>query len=292
MFSDILITGLPAGCLYALVAATFNILYRPTNVFNFAQGDLVMLGAMFFVSLKAIDGMPWPIALLIGVIGVGVFAVLIERIAVAPLLRRSAHGHGWIITTLATSMIVANLAGKVWGADPVPVSAPLGLSTTPVEMAGLLIPPYQLALVAFTLVLIAAIEALYQTRMGRAVIGVAENRDTALLRGINPATLSVCSFFLGGALAGLTGWLAAPILFASTSLGAGLLLKGFAAAALGGLGSNRGALVAGLVIGLTESASAAFLSAGYQNAVILAVVLAVLLIRPHGIFGNVHARTV
>ncbi|HEY1964670.1 MAG TPA: hypothetical protein VGG59_07055, partial [Acidobacteriaceae bacterium] len=160
MFSDILITGLPAGCLYALVAATFNILYRPTNVFNFAQGDLVMLGAMFFVSLRAIDGMPWPIALLIGVIGVGVFAVLIERIAVAPLLRRSAHGHGWIITTLATSMIVANLSGKVWGADPVPVSAPLGLSTTPVEMAGLLIPTYQLALVAFTLVLIAGIEAL------------------------------------------------------------------------------------------------------------------------------------
>lgn len=292
MFADILITGLPAGCLYALVAASFNILYRPTNVFNFAQGDLVMLGAMFFVTLKTIGGMPWQVALLVGMIGVSVLAVVIERVAVAPLLRRATHGHGWIITTLAVSMIVTNIAGKVWGADPVPVSAPLGLSTTPSDIAGLLIPSYQVALVVFTLVLIAGIEVLYQTRMGRAIIGVAENRDTALLRGINPATLSLWSFGLGGALAGLTGWLASPILFASTSLGAGLLLKGFAAAALGGLGSNRGALVAGLVIGLTESTSSSFLSAGYQNGVILTVVLAVLLVRPQGIFGNVHARAV
>lgn len=292
MFTDILITGLPAGCLYALVAASFNILYRPTNVFNFAQGDLVMLGAMFFATLKAIGWMPWQVALLLAIVGVGLLAVVIERVAVAPLLRRSTHGHGWIITTLAVSMIFANVAGKVWGADPVPVSAPFGLGTDPINMAGLLIPSYQVALVGFTLVLITGIEALYQTRMGRAVIGVAENRDTALLRGINPATLSVWSFFLGGALAGLTGYLAAPILFASASLGAGLLLKGFAAAALGGLGSNRGALVAGVVIGLTEATSASFLPAGYQNSVILAVVLTVLLVRPQGIFGNIHARAV
>ncbi|MDB5818421.1 MAG: hypothetical protein JWQ11_2061 [Rhizobacter sp.] len=292
MFTDILITGLPAGCLYALVATSFNILYRPTNVFNFAQGDLVMLGAMFFVTLKAVGWMPWQLALLLAVVGVGLLALVIERVAVAPLLRRSTHGHGWIITTLAVSMIIANVAGKVWGADPLPVAAPFGLSTDPMNLGGVLIPSYQVALVAFTLVLIAAIEALYQTRMGRAVVGVAENRDTALLRGINPATLSMWSFLLGGAFAGLTGYLAAPILFASTSLGAGLLLKGFAAAALGGLGSNRGALVAGLVIGLTESTSASFLPAGYQNAVILAVVLTVLLLRPQGIFGNMYVRAV
>lgn len=292
MFADILISGLPAGCLYALVAVSFNILYRPTNVFNFAQGDLVMLGAMLFVTLKTIGWMPWEVALVLGIAGVGLLAVVIERVTVAPLLRRSTHGHGWIITTLAVSMIIANVAGKVWGADPVPVSAPFGLGTEPIDIGGLLVGSYQVALVALTLVLIVGVEAFYQTRMGRAVIGVAENRDTALLRGINPATLSVWSFFLGGAFAGLTGYLAAPLLFASTSLGAGLLLKGFATAALGGLGSNRGALIAGMVIGLTESTSASFLPAGYQNAVILAVVLTVLLFRPQGIFGNIHARAV
>jgi branched-chain amino acid transport system permease protein len=292
MFFDILITALPAGCVYALVAASFNILYRPTNVFNFAQGDLVMLGAMLFVALRATGWMPWPLALVLAVAAVGLLAVAIERIAVAPILRRSTHSHGWIITTLAVSMIIANASGKIWGSDPVPVSAPFGLSTAPMLIGGLLIPSYQVALVVFTLLLVTATELLYQTRTGRAVLGVAENRDTALLRGINPATLSVVSFFLGGALAGLTGYLAAPILFASTSLGGVLLLKGFAVAALGGLGSNRGALAAGLLIGLTESTSSTFLPAGYQNAVILAVVLTVLLVRPQGISGNVHARAV
>lgn len=292
MFADILITGLPAGCLYALVAVSFNILYRPTNVFNFAQGDLVMLGAMFFATLQAKNAIPWQIALVLSICTVGVVSVVIERVAVAPLLRRSSHSHGWIITTLAISMIIVNGAGKIWGADPVPVASPFGLSTEPVNMGGLLIPSYQVALVVFTVALIAGMEALYQTRMGRAIIGVSENRDAALLRGINPATLSFWSFAFGGAFAGLTGYLASPILFASTSLGAGLLLKGFAAAALGGLGSNRGALAAGLIIGLTESLSAFFLPTGYQNAVILLVVLGVLLTRPQGIFGNAHARAV
>lgn len=292
MFADILITGLPAGCLYALVAASFNILYRPTNVFNFAQGDLVMLGAMLFVTLQAKTPLPWQLALVVGIACVGLLAVVIERVAVAPLLRRSSHGHGWIITTLAVSMIIVNASGKFWGADPVPVAAPFGLSTEPIDVAGLHVASYQIALVVFTLVLVAGVEALYHTRMGRAVIGVAENPYAALLRGINPATLSIGSFAIGGAFAGLVGYLASPILFASTSLGAGLLLKGFAAAALGGLGSNRGALVAGLVIGIAESTSAAFLPTGYQNAVILAVVLSVLLVRPQGIFGSVHARAV
>jgi branched-chain amino acid transport system permease protein len=294
VIADILITGLPTGCLYALVAVGFNILYRPTNVFNFAQGDLVMLGAMLFVTLSAKGWMPWYFAVLCAMVAVGGVSVIIERVAVAPLLRRSSngHGHGWIITTLAVSMVITNMGGKVWGSDPVPVQAPFGWSTEPFNLGGLLVSSYQIALVALTLVMVAGIEALYQTRMGRAVIGVAENRDAALLRGIDPAKLSLWSFALGGAFAGLTGYLAAPILFASTSLGAALLLKGFASAALGGLGSNRGALVAGLLIGLTESVSASFLSAGYQNAVILAVVLTVLLLRPQGIFGNVHVRNV
>jgi branched-chain amino acid transport system permease protein len=292
MLADILITGLPAGCIYALVAASFNILYRPSNVFNFAQGDLVMLGAMLFATLQATGFLPWWANLALSLLLVGVLAVAIEQIAVRPVLSRSTHSHAWIITTLAVSMIIGNIAGKVWGADPIPVQPPLGLSTDPMKIAGLLIAGYQIALVVFTVVLIAIIEVLYSSRTGRAIIAVAENRDAALLRGIDPASLRRWSFFLGGGLAALTGYLAAPILFASPALGAALLLKGFAAAALGGLGSNKGALAAGVLIGITESTSAAMLSAGYQNAVILVVVLIVLLARPQGIFSHGNTRAV
>jgi branched-chain amino acid transport system permease protein len=292
MLMDVLVSGIPAGCLYALVAASFNILYRPTNVFNFAQGDLVMLGAMLTATLHGLGWVPWPVGLAITVLLVGILTAVIERVAVFPVLRRSPNGHTWVITTLAVSMIIANVVGKIWGADPRPVPPPTGLSTDPIVVGGVLVSTYQIALVAFTLVLIAVVEALYQTRTGRAVLAVAENRDAALLRGIDPSMLSLWSFFLGGGLAALTGYLAAPILFASTSLGGALLLKGFAAAAVGGLGSNKGALAAGLLIGITESTSADLLSAGYQQAVILVVVLAVLLVRPQGLFGNVNSRAV
>jgi branched-chain amino acid transport system permease protein len=292
MLMDVLVTGIPAGCLYALVAVGFNILYRPTNVFNFAQGDLVMLGAMLIATLQGYGWLPWPVALTLVMVLVGLVTAIIERVAVFPVLRHSPHSHAWVITTLAVSMILTNVVGKIWGSDPLSVPPPTGLSTEPMVLGDLLISSYQIALVIFTIALVAGIEALYQTRTGRAIMAVAENREAALLRGIDPSRLSLWSFFIGGGLAALTGYLAAPILFASTSLGGALLLKGFAAAAVGGLGSNKGALGAGLLIGVTESVSANFFSSGYQDAIILVVVLAILMLRPQGLFGNVKSRAV
>ena len=114
---DLLVGGLTAGSLYALVAMGFNVLYRPTNVFNFAQGDLVMLGAMLGATLMTMAGLPWFAGAGLAMLGVAVLALVEERIAVAPVLERSATGHGWVITTLAVSMIFANVVGLFWGPD-------------------------------------------------------------------------------------------------------------------------------------------------------------------------------
>jgi branched-chain amino acid transport system permease protein len=151
---------------------------------------------------------------------------------------------------------------------------------------------YEIALVLVTLVLVAIVERVYRTLKGKAVMAVAEDREAALLRGIDPGSLGRWSFFLGAAFAAMTGVLAAPILYASTSLGPDLLLKGFAAAAVGSIGNNRGALIAGYVIGVTEAVGASLLSPGYQEAVIFIVVLAVLLLKPEGLFGSPNVRTV
>ncbi len=136
------------------------------------------------------------------------------------------------------------------------------------------------------------IDRLYRSLWGKAALAVAEDREAALLRGIDPAAISRWSFAFGGAFAALTGYLAAPVLSASTTLGGILLLKGFAAAAIGGLGSNRGALAAGYLIGLAEAASSLWLSPGYHNAVMLVLVLIVLLARPGGLVSSLEARTV
>jgi branched-chain amino acid transport system permease protein len=292
MWFDVLVAGLTAGSLYCLVAVSFNILFRPTKVFNFAQGDLVMLGSMASALLISQRGWPWGLALPAAMAAVAALALLEERIAVAPVLRRSSHGTAWIITTLAFAMIVANIVGKVWGPEPIVVPAPAPLSTEMLPLAGSGVSSYQIALVLLTLALVAGIERLYRSLWGKAALAVAEDRDAALLRGIDPRVISRWSFALGGAFAALAGALAAPVLSASTTLGVMLLLKGFAAAAIGGLGSNRGALLAGFMIGLVEAASAMLLSPGYHNAVMLLLVLAVLLVRPGGLFGAVEARVV
>ncbi|MGD0184420.1 MAG: branched-chain amino acid ABC transporter permease [Roseiarcus sp.] len=291
MIADILVSGVPLGCLYALVAVSYNILYRPTNVFNFAQGDLVTIGALLTASFLN-RSLVWPLALLAAAAIVGAIALLEEVVAVSPILRRSPGGGAWVITTLAFSLILTNLVGKYWGMDPVFVSAPWPLSADPFTIHGVQISSYQIALVAISAAIVLAVEALYRTRTGKAIMAVAENRDAALLRGVDPSALSRWSFIAGGALAAATGYLAAPLIPASPALGVALLVKGFAAAALGGLGNNKGALIAGLIIGVTEATGSAYFTAGYQQTIILVVVLAILLIRPQGLFGAAGARVV
>jgi branched-chain amino acid transport system permease protein len=292
MWLDVIVAGLTAGSLYCLVAVGFNILFRPTKVFNFAQGELVMLGSMGLALLMSQFHWPWLAALAAAMLAVAALAMLEERVAVAPVLRRSASGTGWIITTLAVAMIITNIVGKIWGPEPIVVAAPAPLSNDMLPWSGINVSSYQIALVLLTIVLVAGVERLYRSLWGKAALAVAEDRDAALLRGIDPQSIGRWSFALGGAFAALTGCLAAPVLNASTTLGAMLLLKGFAAAAIGGLGSNRGALMAGYLIGLAEAASALLLSPGYHNAVMLVLVLGVLLVRPGGLFSSLEARTV
>ena len=130
---DLLVGALTAGSLYALVAMGFNILYRPTNVFNFAQGDLVMLGAMFGATFITLLGLPWFVGAALAMLAVAALALVEEKIAVAPVLSRSATGHGWVITTLAVSMILANLVGLGWGPDPIAVRPPAPLNLPGLE---------------------------------------------------------------------------------------------------------------------------------------------------------------
>jgi branched-chain amino acid transport system permease protein len=292
MWFDVIVSGLTAGSLYCLVAVGFNILYRPTRVFNFAQGDFVMVGSMASALLMTQLKWPWLAAFAAGMVGVAVLSLIVERVAVAPVLKRSTSGTAWIITTLAVAMIISNVVGKVWGADPIVVNAPAPFSNDVLTFGAFNISSYQIALIVLTVLLVGVVELLYGSLWGKGAMAVAEDRDAALLRGIDPISISRWSFALGGAFAALTGALASPILSASTTLGGILLLKGFAAAAIGGLGSNRGALIAGYAIGFSEAASALLLSPGYHNAVMLVLVLAILLVRPGGLFSSLEARTV
>ncbi|WP_210570521.1 branched-chain amino acid ABC transporter permease [Streptomyces sp. GESEQ-4] len=288
MINDVLVPGLVYGSLYGLVAVSLTVLHRPTRVLNFAQGDLVMMGAM----TMAVLALPWPLAAAIAAAGVAAVALVEERVAVAPVLRRSPYGSAWVITTLAFSLALNQLAGRLWTDEPRTVEPPAPLSLDPLTFLGVRFNSYQLAVVLVTLGVVAALEAHARTRTGCAVRAVAADRDAAQLRGIDPARLSRRAFLLGGALAGLTGALAAPLTLASVAMGFGLLIKGFFAAVLGGVGDVRGALLGGWIVGVVEAAGADYVSPGAQTAVLFAVTLAILLVRPQGLRGSEELRRV
>lgn len=280
--NEVLVPGLTFGSLYALVAVSFNVLYRPTNVLNFAQGDLVMAGSMLMAAFAA-GRFPWPIAAAVVVLAVGLIALVEQRVAVAPVLRRSTHAAGWVITTLAFSLILNQLAGKIWTSEPRSLAPPAPLSLRPATILGVQVSSYQLAVIVVVVVIVIMLELFARTRLGCAIRAIAADRDAARLRGINPEQLATISFLLGGVLAGLAGILAAPLVLASVTMGFGLLIRGFFAAVVGGIGDNRGALAGGWILGIVEAAGTRYVSPGAQTAILFATVLVILIARPTGL---------
>ncbi|MCW2846985.1 MAG: hypothetical protein JWR90_959 [Marmoricola sp.] len=290
--TQVLRDGLVFGSVLALVACSFNIIHRPTNVLNFAQGDFVMVGAMLAAVTMTVMGLPWLVGLALVLLGCAATALVEERVAVTPVLRRSMTSVSWVITTLAFSIIVENIIAKAWGPNPRTVPVPPGLSQDATDIGGALVSSYDVFVVVVAALILVGLELLDRTPLGSALSAVAEDREIAMLRGINPVRLTQRSFLLSGAIAGLAGVLVAPLVLANTSLAVQFLLPGFAAAAIGGLGSNRGALIGGYTIGLVQAAAAAQFAVAYQSAAVFVVLLGVLLLRPQGIFAPKAVRHV
>ncbi|MBN9526828.1 MAG: branched-chain amino acid ABC transporter permease [Alphaproteobacteria bacterium] len=290
MYLDVLVQALTAGSIYALVGVSVNVIYRPTNTFNLAQGNLVMLGAILCATILGQLKLPWYLAAGITVVVISGIAWLTHLVAVAPILSRpGGGGHGWLVSTLAVGILIEDAVGKIVGPDPQRLPPPPPLST---ELGALGVSSYQVALVAGVVAIVAALEIFYRSRTGRAILAIAEDRDASLLWGIDPTRLARMSFVLSGVVAALAGILAGPVFYASVGLGGSLLIKGFEAAAAGGIGSNRGVILAGFFIALLDAITARALAPGYQDAVSFVAVLLLLLVRPQGLMGRTNLRTV
>ena len=288
---SVILGGIVAGCLYALAGISLNILYRPTNTFNFAQGDLIMIAAMVCAVLLGVAQLPWYLAAVLAIALVAFISWGEYFIAIAPMIKRK-NGVGWIISTLSVSLILEDLVGKLFGPDPLMVKPPPPFTTDLQQIGPIEFNSYQILVLVFTGAVVAVTGWFYKQRTGKAVMAIAEDREAALLRGIDPNRLSWMSFLIGGVVAGMIGILAAPMLYASTGLGPLLVIKGFEAVAVGGVGSNRGAVIAGCVLGVVEAVSGVLFTPGYQNACTFVVVLGILLLKPAGLIGSTTARVV
>ena len=280
-FLQFLFSGITVGAIYALVGLGFSIIYNASHVINFAQGEFVMLGGMntvFFISV----GMPMPVAMLLAVIITIFIGLALEKFAIEPA--RNASIVTLIIITIGASIFLRGAAQVLWGRNFHSLSPISG--NDPIMIGGAAVLPQSLWILGCTLIIVAVLMYFFnRTLIGKAIVASAHNPLAARLVGINARYIMLLSFGLSAMLGAIAGILIAPISLAYPGVGIMLGLKGFCAAILGGLGNPMGAIVAGLIVGISEAVTAGYISSAYKDAVAFIIILGVLFIKPSGLFG-------
>lgn len=288
MFAQLVVSGLAAGSVYALVALGLVLIYKATDVLNFAQGEFVMLGAYYAITLHVIVGMPYLPAFVLAVVCSAVTGVVIDLVASRPL--RDEAVLSIIIATIAVGMILRNVALLVWGPGLWPF--PPMLPRTPLGFGGLLITPESLGIGAVALGCMALCALFFRRhRLGKAMRAVAENRRAAALVGISVKRISALAWGLSGGLAGLAGVLLAPLQPASPTMGV-IGVTAFAAAILGGLESMPGAVLGGFLLGIIQNLVSFYVSPALKDTIAFVILIAVLVVRPAGLLGRQAVRRV
>lgn len=278
-----LLSGITKGGIYAVVAIGFNLIYSATGILNFAQGEFVMLGGMVAVTLALF--VPLPVAIAVAVALVAVVGCLLE-ILFFRRLRRHSTLH-LVIITIGLSIVIQEIALHVWDEQVRSLPYFTGNEISSLQFLGAAISPqvvWVLGTVAVSVLLLHGF--LRRTLAGRAMRACSSNPEAAMLAGINIRNMRTLSFGLSAGLGALAGCVISPITMTHYEMGAPLAIKGFAAAILGGLGNPMAAVSGGLLVGVIEAFSASQLPAAYNDVTAFAVLLLVLFLRPHGLFGR------
>ena len=276
------LSGLTVGAVYALIALGFTIIYNASDVVNFAQGEFVMLGGMGTVFAQS-AGLPLPLAALLAVTATALIGIGFNRLAIEPA--RNAPVVSLIIITIGASIFLQGVVQILFGKQI--YRLPSFSGDEPIQVLGASLLPQSLWVIGGALTVFVALWLFFtRTLMGRAVLATSNNRLAAQLVGIDTGFMMTFSFGVSAAIGALAGVLVSPITLTSYQVGVPLALKGFAAAMLGGMGNPKGALVGGLLLGLMEALTAGYLSSHYKDAVAFVVILALLSLKPQGLFGT------
>ncbi len=285
MFASIVSYGLAVGAVYALIGITYNVMFSASRVFSFTAGMLGMLGGVLGALFINKMGMNAVLAFVLVLACGAVLGLITEVLTVRPVLK-SIEQHLYVLSTLAFALMVQQVTAVEFGteAQPFPVLLPIG--------EGWLDQKFWLPMLACA-VTIAGLEFLYRkTLVGRAFLAIAEDSYAARALGLPETGLRLASFALAGVIGTLAGFTGAQMLLAFFGNQSILNFYGFVPVALGGMGSNRGAVIGGLALGLFQQA-ANFLVGGIFAAVaVFAVFIVVLLLRPEGLAGAATARRV
>jgi branched-chain amino acid transport system permease protein len=278
-----ILSGVAIGCIYGIVALGFVLIFKATEVVNFAQGEMMLLGAFIAYSLITFLEFPYWAALLTTIIALGLLGMIMERVLIRPLIGQPTFV--LFIFTLGLGFFIRNFVSMVpgWGTDTYGYPTPF---TDKVVNYGKLVVSWEhLSVILMTLALIIILFAFFRfTRMGISIRAASQNQLAAVYMGISVNRVFSLTWIISGALGGIGGVLLSPITFVHTMMGM-IALKAFPAAVLGGFGSIPGAMVGGIIIGVTESLAGLYLPIGWKDVAAWIILILVLILRPEGIFG-------
>ena len=283
----VFVTGLAVGMLYAAIALAYNVMFSTSKVLSLTTGHLAMLGGVFGAWFIQAWNLPWWIAA-IGSMAVGaLFGLITELLAIRRVLNKSDE-HLWLLSTLAVATMVQQGVGLWWGTEPKPFPRLFVQDFG----AGALDQKFWLPIGA-TVILALGLSLFYRRTMyGKLFVAMSEDAFAARARGISTDRIRMMSYVLSGALGGLAGFAAGQLTFAFFALGHLLTLNGFIALAVGGLGSNAGALLGGAILGLLNAFASYWFGGEYQQTIAVGILLLVLLVKPEGMFGSKNVRPV
>lgn len=289
-FLQLLMSGLATGSIYALAAIGFTLLWQASQTINFAQGEFVMLPAFFVLIANQVLGLSIPVSLAIAlVVSLILLGLVFKRVIIDPML---PHGVlPIIIATIALGLLMRDSVKEFYSAEAQPFPALFSEQT--IEVFGAVISVQDIAILLISMAAIVALQLfLSHTRTGRSMQATAQNRAVAEILGVNVRRMVLYTFLINAALATMASVLISPIYLAKFDNGVSIGLIAFIAAIVGGFNQIRGALAGGLLIGVIDNMSAAYISADYRNAFPLILLIVIILVRPQGLLGTSEERAV
>ena len=286
-FFSLLLAGISVGAVYSLIALGLNLTFWTTKTLNFGQGSLMMLCAMLTVFLSS-QGLAVALAVLGSLVLVAALGMFIERWTVRPALRSSGGSMGWVVSTLGFGIFLQGMAAKYFGSQAVAFPDVVFTAQDFVTLFGQYISLQYLVVLGVAVALILAFELfIRRTVWGQAVHAVSLDPELALVQGIPVRRLILGSFMISSVLAGVAGVLIAQIGgTVDPAFGFDLVLLGFVAAVLGGMGSSLGALAGGLLVGVISKLVGGYVSTAAEHGIAFALLMLALALRPQGLFGR------
>ncbi len=279
---ELLIGGLISGSLYGLIAIGFVLIFKATDVPNFAQGEILMISAYFGYILHSAAKLPYLLVFLLTILFAALFGIFIERIAYRSLIRRPIFSI--ILATIAVGIILRSGARFVWG-DDVYVLPPM-FSISPIALGTVSITPMNLSVLGVSILFIIVLYLFFRfTTLGKAMRATQQNKNAASLMGIRVERIFALTWAISSIFGAVAGIMLAPLILISPDMG-WVAIKGFAAAILGGFSSLPGALLGGLILGITETLAGGFISSALKDIVSFVILIGILIVRPSGLLGK------